>query len=105
VNNKNSEPKVVLDRTFMCLLQPGTFDNQPFGKGQQPLYSIPEMDHFDTEYHKQLHFNFSATRNTQSVNVQKKCVHIDILSIGIWLEPSLLCSDFGVLGHLWSKMM
>ncbi len=34
--------------------------------------------------------------------------HIDMLSIGIWLQPytvipTLLGSDFGVLGHLWSQ--
>jgi hypothetical protein len=34
--------------------------------------------------------------------------HIDMLSIGIWYQnytfiPTLLGSDFGVLGHLWSQ--
>jgi hypothetical protein len=34
--------------------------------------------------------------------------HIDMLSIGIWYQPytvlpSLLGSDLGVLGHLWSQ--
>ena len=34
--------------------------------------------------------------------------HIDMLSIGLWQQqysviPSVLCSDFGDLGHLWSQ--
>jgi hypothetical protein len=38
----------------------------------------------------------------------KKIVHIDMLSIGIQYQPckvipTLLCSDSGVLGHLWSQ--
>jgi hypothetical protein len=29
------------------------------------MYSIDEMDRYNTEYHRQLHFNFSETKNTQ----------------------------------------
>ncbi len=42
------------------------------------------------------------------LDIYKEFEHIDMLSIGIWLQPNiviptLLCSDFGVLGHLWSQ--
>jgi hypothetical protein len=36
----------------------------------------------------------------------KTIEHIDMLSIGLtqlYLVPTLLGSDFGVLGHLWSQ--
>jgi hypothetical protein len=62
---KDSNPKLVLNRNFMCFLQPGTFNNQPFQKGQPPIDSISEMDCFDANYQKQLHFNFSEMQNTR----------------------------------------
>jgi hypothetical protein len=42
------------------------------------------------------------------LDVYKVFEHIDMLSIGIWWQPytvihTLLGSDFGVLGHLWSQ--
>jgi hypothetical protein len=42
------------------------------------------------------------------LNIYKVFEHIDMLSIGIWLQPytvipTLLGSDIGVLGHLWSQ--
>ncbi len=35
VHKKTSEPKLVIDRNFMCFLWPGTLDNQPFRKGKK----------------------------------------------------------------------
>jgi hypothetical protein len=49
----------------MWFLRPDTFDNQPFRKGKQEMYSIADMDCFDADFCKQLHFNFSAIQNTQ----------------------------------------
>jgi hypothetical protein len=45
---------------------------------------------------------------TSILEIYKVFEHIDMLSIGIWLQPytvipTLLGSDFGVLGHLWSQ--
>jgi hypothetical protein len=45
---------------------------------------------------------------TSILDIYKVFEHIDMLSIGIWLQPytiipTLLGSDFGVLGHLWSQ--
>ncbi len=42
------------------------------------------------------------------LDIYKVFEHIDMLSIGIWYQsytviPTLLGSDFGVLGHLWSQ--
>ncbi len=37
VNNKSSELNVVIDRSFMCFLRPGKFNNQSFRRSQQPL--------------------------------------------------------------------
>ncbi len=42
------------------------------------------------------------------LNIYKVFEHIDMLSIGIQYQPytvipTLLGSDFGVLGHLWSQ--
>ena len=45
---------------------------------------------------------------TSILDIHKVFEHSDMLSIGIWLQPytvipTLLGSDFGVLGHLWSQ--
>jgi hypothetical protein len=45
---------------------------------------------------------------TSIFDIHKVFEHIDMLSIGIWQQrytviPTLLGSDFGVLGHLWSQ--
>ena len=62
---KAREGKVVLDRNFMCDLREDTFDPKPFRKGMQEKYSKSEIDRFDSDFKRQLHFNFAATRNTQ----------------------------------------
>jgi len=62
---KNSNPKVILDRNFMIILRPETFDHEPFRKGSSKMYSEHDIDRFDSEFRKQIHFNFAATRNTQ----------------------------------------
>jgi hypothetical protein len=64
VQNKNSEPKLILDRNFMCYLQLDTLDHEPFRRGKQDMYQIAEIDRFDADFCMQLHFNFSATRTT-----------------------------------------
>jgi hypothetical protein len=45
---------------------------------------------------------------TSILDMYKVIEHIDMLSIGIWQQPytfipTLLASDFGALGHLWSQ--
>ena len=45
---------------------------------------------------------------TSILDIYKVIEHIDMLSIGIWLQPytvipTLLGSDLWVLGHLWSQ--
>jgi hypothetical protein len=45
---------------------------------------------------------------TSILDIYKVIEHIDMLSIGIWLQPykvipTLLGADFGVLCHLWSQ--
>jgi len=62
---KPRETKVVLDRKFMCVLQQDTFNHEPFRKGKPEVYSTNDIDRFDSDFKKQLHFNFAATRNTQ----------------------------------------
>jgi len=49
----------------MCFLQPHMFDHKLFHRGKEDIYSIAEMDRFDADYRRQVHFNFSATRTTQ----------------------------------------
>jgi len=49
----------------MCFLRPHTFDHELFRRGKEDIYSIAEMERFDADYRRQLHFNFSATRTTQ----------------------------------------
>ncbi len=44
VRNKNSEPKSILDRNFMCFLRPHTFDYEPFRRGKQDMYPIAEIE-------------------------------------------------------------
>ena len=65
IRNKKSEPKLTLDRSFVCFLQPHTFDHKLFHRGKEDIYSITEMERFDANYRRQLRFNFSATRTTQ----------------------------------------
>jgi hypothetical protein len=65
IRNKKSEPKLTLNRNFMCFLRPHTFDHELFRRGKEDIYSIAEMERFDADYRRQLHFNFSATRTTQ----------------------------------------
>ena len=65
IRNKKSEPKLTLDRNFMCFLRPHTFDHKLFRRGKEDIYSIAEMEQFDADYRRQLHFNFPATRTTQ----------------------------------------
>jgi hypothetical protein len=65
IRNKKSEPKLTLDRNFMCFLRPHTFDHELFRRGKEDIYSITEIERFDSDYRRQLHFNFSATRITQ----------------------------------------
>ena len=60
-----SDPKISLDRNFICYLRPDTFDHELFRRGKEDIYSIEEMERFDADFRMQLHFNFSATRTTQ----------------------------------------
>jgi hypothetical protein len=45
---------------------------------------------------------------TSILDIYKLCEHIDMLFIGTQYQPytvipTLLVSDFGVLGHMWSQ--
>ena len=65
IRNKKSEPKLTLDRNFVCFLRPHTCDHKLFRRGKEDIYSIAEMERFDADYRRQLHYNFLATRTTQ----------------------------------------
>jgi hypothetical protein len=65
IRNKKGKPKLTLDRNFMCFLRPHTFDHELFCRGKEDIYSIAEMERFNADYRRQLHFNFSATWTTQ----------------------------------------
>jgi hypothetical protein len=50
----------------------------------------------------------SITASHINMNIYKVFEHFHMLSMGIWQQPqtvipTLLGSDFGVLGHLWSQ--
>ena len=62
IRKKKSEPKLTLDRNFMCFLWPHMFDHELFCRGKEVIFSIAKMEQFDANYCRQLHFNFSATR-------------------------------------------
>ena len=62
---KPHKTKVVLDRKFMCVLRQDTFDHKPFRKGKPEVYSTNDINQFDSDFKKKLHFNFTTTRNTQ----------------------------------------
>jgi hypothetical protein len=47
---KKIKPRIVLDGGFMTFLCPSTFNNQPFWKGQQPLYSDNKMVAFNVNF-------------------------------------------------------
>jgi hypothetical protein len=55
-------PKFILDRSFMKYIWLLTFDHDPFWKGKVPLYTVDNIVVFVSNFKKQLHFNFSATR-------------------------------------------
>jgi hypothetical protein len=69
---KEVKPKIILDCSFLTFLCPSIFDNQPFWKGQPPLYLDADMSNFDDQFCKQLHFNFSATRNSAKQREPRK---------------------------------
>jgi hypothetical protein len=84
---KKKEPKIVLDCTFMTFLCPSTFDNQLFQKDQPPKYTIKEIDAFNNNFRKKLHFNFLVTRMSQKQ-----------LESATATQASRLCNvDLGVL--------
>ena len=58
IRNKKSEPKLTLDRNFVCFLRPHTCDHKLFRRGKEDIYSIAEMEQFDADYRRQLHFIF-----------------------------------------------
>ena len=41
------------------------FDHKLLRRGKEEIYSIAEMERFNADYRRQLHFNFSATWTTQ----------------------------------------
>ena len=64
VSTKNSDSKLVLDRNFMCYLRPDTFNHEPLKRGKSDMYRIADMERFNADFRLQLHFSFSATRNS-----------------------------------------
>jgi hypothetical protein len=44
VRNKNSKPKLILDRNFMCFFRPHIFNHEPFWRGKQDMYQIAEIE-------------------------------------------------------------
>ena len=44
VRNKNSKPKLILNRNFMCFFRPHIFNHEPFWRGKQDMYQIAEIE-------------------------------------------------------------
>ena len=59
---KSRDPKVTLDSHYFTFLCPLTFNPKRFAPGHPQLYSEDDMRRFDANFHKQLSFNFCATR-------------------------------------------
>ena len=52
IRNKKSEPKLTLDRNFMCFLRPHMFDHELFRRGKEDINSIAEMERFAADYRR-----------------------------------------------------
>jgi hypothetical protein len=87
IRNKKSEPKLTLNPNFMCFLRPHTFDHELFRRGKEDIYSIAEMERFDSDYSRQLHFNFSATRITQKQTRLVLAVSVTSISMPSQIIP------------------
>ena len=62
---KRSDKKVILDSSYFFYLRPLTFGAERFRRGHAQVYSMDDISRFDTNYQKQLLFNFSAARATR----------------------------------------
>jgi hypothetical protein len=77
---KHRNSKVILDSsyyTFLCLL---TFDTKQFAREHPQVYSNEEMQRFDSDFQKQLAFNFCAMCATRKKAVamnktRGSCLH------------------------------
>ena len=56
---KRSDKKVILDSSYFFYLRPLTLDTERFRRGHAQVYSMDDISRFDTNYQKQLLFNFS----------------------------------------------
>jgi len=56
---KRSDKKVILDSSYFFYLRPLTFDAEWLQQGHAQVYSMDDISRFDTNYQKQLLFNFS----------------------------------------------
>ena len=100
VRNKNSKPKLILDRNFMGFLRPHTFDHEPFRRENQDMYPIAEMERFHAKFRMQLHFNFLATRTTQK---QKQAIDATCASQLRDVELDALPENTSTLSVISSK--
>jgi hypothetical protein len=72
---KKQDAKITLESSYFAFLCPTTFDTKQFCRGHPPVYSEEEMVQFDSNFQKQLLFNFSATRATwkKSASMYEGC--------------------------------
>jgi hypothetical protein len=85
---------VTLDSSYLVCLCPLTFDVKLFSRGHPQVFSSDEIARFDTEYQKQLSFNFSATRASR----KKSATMLDAPSsrhrdVDLDIAPSLFSRD------------
>ena len=91
---KKRDNKVKLDSSYLVCLCPLTFHAKLFSRGHPQVYSSDEIARFDTEYQKQLSFNFSTTRASR----KKSSTMLDARSsrhrdIDLDIAPSLFLHD------------
>ena len=62
---KRRDKKVILSSSYFFYLRPLTFNAERFHQGHAQVYLMDDISRFDTNYQKQMLFNFSATRATR----------------------------------------
>jgi hypothetical protein len=91
---KKQDAKVTLNSNSFAFLCPTTFDMKRLIHGHPPVYLEEEKLQFDTNFQKQLLFNFSAMRATckKSVLMQEACASC-LREVDLDVTPTLFSCD------------
>ncbi len=91
---KRRDTKGTLDSSYFLFLCPTTFDTKRFIRGHPQVYSMDDIVQFDTDYQKQLSFNFSAMRATRKKSASMHEARASCLrDVDLDITPTLFSRD------------